>query len=112
MLSVCYVVLRASPTSNYHPVKITVEWWGLPVCYTDGQPLQTGVHSDVVNSVAWGRGNTVLYSGSSDHQVVEWNRESGTCMRYGYSHIDMFTMLHSIYGMCLLSVSGRQTDVQ
>lgn len=39
--------------------------------------IQTLSHTDTVNGMSWGRGNQLIYSGSSNRHIVEWDIKTG-----------------------------------
>ena len=58
---------------------------------------QSSVHSDVVNSVSWGVGNKVLYSGASDCLIAEWSVDSGQSVRLASSPHSIVANGHTCY---------------
>lgn len=55
------------------------KWVWLEVADMTIVPMQSGVHTDLVNGMAWGPANTYLYSGSEDKHVVVWNTGTWEC---------------------------------
>jgi WD40 repeat protein len=43
-------------------------------------------HSAIVHAVAWGPGQELLVSGSSDGQLRWWNMQSGECLQVRHAH--------------------------